>query len=49
MCSTRKAGRSALAKPSDLLVGGVHGLSLFLEYLNNPQATADSFNAKVCS
>jgi len=30
----------------DLLVGGVRGLSLFLEYLNNPQATADSFNAQ---
>lgn len=28
----------------DLLVKGVPGLSLFLEYLNNPQATADSFD-----
>jgi len=28
----------------DLLVKGVRGLSLFAEYLNNPQATADSFN-----
>ena len=30
----------------DLLVGGIRGLSLFLEYLNNPQATADSFTAE---
>jgi crotonobetaine/carnitine-CoA ligase len=28
----------------NLLVKGVPGLSLFLEYLNNPQATADSFD-----
>ncbi|HQN11895.1 MAG TPA: AMP-binding protein [Quisquiliibacterium sp.] len=30
----------------DLLVNGVRGLSLFAEYLNNPQATADSFDDK---
>ncbi len=30
----------------DLLVKGVRGLSLFAEYLNNPQATADSFDER---
>jgi crotonobetaine/carnitine-CoA ligase len=29
----------------DLSILGVRGLSLFAEYLNNPQATADSFDA----
>jgi crotonobetaine/carnitine-CoA ligase len=30
----------------DFLIRGVRGLSLFAEYLNNPQATADAFDAQ---
>jgi carnitine-CoA ligase len=39
-------GREAVPGESgDFLIRGIRGLSLFAEYLNNPQATADSFNA----
>ncbi len=36
----------APGETGDLLVRGVRGVSLFLEYLNNPGATADSFDAE---
>ncbi|MFN8028463.1 MAG: AMP-binding protein [Acidimicrobiia bacterium] len=35
---------AAIGEPGDLLIGGVRGLSLFAEYLNDPEATADSFD-----
>jgi crotonobetaine/carnitine-CoA ligase len=38
-------GREALpGETGEFLIKGVRGLSLFAEYLNNPQATADSFD-----
>jgi crotonobetaine/carnitine-CoA ligase len=40
-------GREALpGETGDFLIKGVRGLSLFAEYLNNPQATAESFDAE---
>ncbi len=40
-------GREARpGETGDFLVRGVRGLSLFAEYLNNPQATRDSFDAQ---
>ena len=40
-------GREALpGETGELLVGGLRGLSLFAEYLNNPKATAESFDAQ---
>jgi carnitine-CoA ligase len=38
-------GPSAPGEPGHLLVGGVRGLSLFAEYLDDPVATADAFDA----
>lgn len=35
----------AVGETGDLLVGGVVGLSLFLEYADNPEATAAAFDA----
>jgi len=35
-----------VGEPGDLLVGGVRGLSVFAEYLNDPTATADAFDER---
>jgi crotonobetaine/carnitine-CoA ligase len=40
-------GREALpGETGDFLIKGVRGVSLFAEYLNNPQAMADSFDSE---
>ena len=36
----------AEGETGDLLIRGIPGVSLFKEYLNNPQATADSYDAE---
>jgi crotonobetaine/carnitine-CoA ligase len=36
----------AIGEPGDLLIGGVRGLSLFAEYLGDPEATAESFDER---
>jgi crotonobetaine/carnitine-CoA ligase len=37
---------AAIGEPGDLLIGGVRGLSIFAEYLNDPGATADAFDER---
>lgn len=36
----------AIGEPGDLLIGGVRGISLFAEYLRDPEATTDSFDER---
>ncbi|UVE16883.1 AMP-binding protein [Pseudomonas sp. LS44] len=45
VCVINEAGQSAtLGESGELRVLGVRGVSLFLEYLNNPEATAAAFD-----
>jgi crotonobetaine/carnitine-CoA ligase len=37
---------SPIGEPGDLLIGGLRGLSIFAEYLNDPAATADAFDER---
>lgn len=43
----REDGTDApVGEAGDLLIGGVRGLSIFAEYLNDPDATADAFDER---